>query len=105
MRVLFDQGTPVPLRRYLPHHSVTTVFEKGWSTLQNGELLLVAEQEAFEIFVTTDQNLKHQQNLANYRLTIVILTTTSWPLIERQIYDVITAIDTAKPFSLVEVRF
>jgi len=77
MRVLFDQGTPVPLRRYLPHHSVTTVFEKGWSTLQNGELLLVAEQEAFEIFVTTDQNLKHQQNLANYRLTIVILTATS----------------------------
>jgi predicted nuclease of predicted toxin-antitoxin system len=90
MRVLFDQGTPVPLRRYLPHHSVTTVFEKGWSTLQNGELLLAAEQEAFEIFVTTDQNLKHQQNLANYRLTIVILTTTSWPLIEKQIYDVIT---------------
>ena len=84
MRVLFDQGTPVPLRRYLPHHSVTTVFEKGWSTLQNGELLLAAEQEAFEIFVTTDQNLKHQQNLANYQLTIVILTTTSWPLIERQ---------------------
>jgi hypothetical protein len=77
MRVLFDQGTPVPLRRYLPHHSVTTVFEKGWSTLQNGELLLAAEQEAFEIFVTTDQNLKHQQNLANYRLTIVILTATS----------------------------
>ena len=85
MRVLFDQGTPVPLRRYLPHHSVTTVFEKGWSTLQNGELLLTAEQEAFEIFVTTDQNFKHQQNLANYRVTIVILTTTSWPLIERQI--------------------
>ena len=62
MRVLFDQGTPVPLRRYLPHRSVTTVFEKGWSALQNGELLLAAEREAFEIFVTTDQNL------ANYRV-------------------------------------
>jgi hypothetical protein len=63
MRVLFDQGTPVPLRRYLPHHSVTTVFEKGWSTLQNGELLLAAEQEAFEIFVTTDQNLNTSKTL------------------------------------------
>ncbi len=103
MRVLFDQGTPVPLRRYLPHHSVATVFEKGWSTLQNGDLLRAAEQEAFEIFVTTDQNLKHQQNLANYRLTVVVLATTSWPLIEGQINDVIAAIDTAKPFSLVEV--
>jgi hypothetical protein len=54
MRVLFDQGAPIPLRRYLSRHSVTTVFEKGWSTLQNGELLRAAEQEAFDILVTTD---------------------------------------------------
>lgn len=91
MRVLFDQGTPVPLRRYLTHHSVVTVFEKGWSTLQNGELLHAAEQEQFEIFVTTDQKLKHQQNLANYRLAIVVLMTTRWPLIESRIGNVITA--------------
>jgi len=63
MRVLFDQGTPVPLRRYLPHHSVTTVFEKGWSTLQNGELLLAAEQEAFEIFVTKTKTLNTSKTL------------------------------------------
>jgi hypothetical protein len=105
MRVLFDQGTPVPLRRYLPHHSVTTVFEKGWSALQNGELLRAAEKEAFEILVTTDQNLKYQQNLATYRLAIVVLTTTSWPVIETHIKDVITAIDAVKEFSLVEVTF
>ena len=53
---------------------------------------LLPNKRRLRYFVTTDQNLKHQQNLANYRLTIVILTTTSWPLIERQIYDVITAI-------------
>jgi hypothetical protein len=105
MRVLFDQGTPVPLRGYLPHHYVSTVFEKGWSTLQNGELLRAAEQSAFEILVTTDQNLKYQQNLATYRLAIVVLTTTSWPVIETHINNVITAIDTVKLFSLVEVTF
>ena len=65
MRVLFDQGTPVPLRRYLALHAVVTVFEKGWSTLQNGELLSTAEDEGFEVLVTTDQNLKYQQNLKN----------------------------------------
>ena len=45
MRVLFDQGTPVPLRRSLASHIVATVFERGWSTLQNGELLRAAEDE------------------------------------------------------------
>ena len=83
MQVLFDQGTPVPLRRYLTSHSVSTVFEKGWSAMQNGELLRAAEQEGFEILVTTDQNLKYQQNLANYHLAIAVLPTTSWPIIEK----------------------
>ena len=46
MQVLFDQGTPVPLRRYLALHAVAIVFEKKWSTLQNGELLRTAERPA-----------------------------------------------------------
>lgn len=105
MRVLLDQGTPVPLRRYLPHHSVVTVFEKGWSTLENGELLRAAEAEHFEILITTDQKLKHQQNLSRYRLAIVVLMTTRWPLIESRIADVVAAVDTARQGDLVEVAF
>ncbi len=77
MRVLFDQGTPVPLRRYLALHAVATVFEKGWSTLQNGELLSTAEYEGFEVLVTTDQNLRYQQNLENRQIAVVVLMTTS----------------------------
>ena len=67
------------------------MYEKGWSTLANGELLLAAEQEEFEILVTTDQNIKHQQNLANNRLAIVVLTTTSWPIIQLHLSDVSAA--------------
>jgi hypothetical protein len=52
----FDQGTPVPLRRHLAHHTVVTVFEKGWNTLQNGELLDAAEREGIAVLVTTDQS-------------------------------------------------
>ena len=54
MRILFDQGTPVPLRRYLPSHVVDTAFERGWSALQNGTLLDVAEQEGYALLITTD---------------------------------------------------
>ena len=63
MRILFDQGTPVPLRKILTSHQVETAFERSWSTLTNGELLAAAEQEGFEVFVTTDRNLQDQQNL------------------------------------------
>ena len=63
MRILFDQGTPVPLRQSLTHHEVTTAYERDWSTLKNGELLDTAEKQGFEVLVTTDSNLKYQQNL------------------------------------------
>jgi hypothetical protein len=60
MRILFDQGTPAPLRRSLTGHIVTTVFERGWSTLQNGDLLDAAEQASYDVFITTDQSLRYQ---------------------------------------------
>ena len=78
MRILFDQGTPVPLKEYLPGHSVTTAYELGWSTLRNGELLARADEQ-FDVLVTTDRNLRFQQNLAERRLAVVVLPTTSWP--------------------------
>ena len=77
MRILLDQGIPVPLRAILAGHEVSTAYELGWSTLNNGELLLAAETR-FELLVTTDQNLRYQQNLAGRRLAILVLPTTSW---------------------------
>ncbi len=91
MNILFDQGTPVPLRRALPADSVTTVYEQGWSTLQNGHLLTAAEQAGFDVFITTDQNLKYQQQLTGRRLAILVLGSTSWPRI-RQHSEVIRQI-------------
>ncbi len=77
MRVLFDQGTPVLLRRFLNSHTVTTVYEMGWSSTRNDDLLRLADQQMFEVFLTTDQNLKHQQNLTDHQIAIVVLPTTS----------------------------
>lgn len=78
MKILFDQGTPVPLRRHLIGHSVDTAFERGWSAIQNSHLLMMAEAEGYELLVTTDQNMKYQQNLHTRKLSILVLTTTSW---------------------------
>ena len=90
MRILFDQGTPVPLRRYLTSHVVDTAFERGWSALHNGALLDVAEQEGYELLMTTDQNLRYQQRLADRQLAIIVLLSTSWPRIQLRV-DMIQA--------------
>ena len=78
MKLLFDQGTPVPLRHYLLNHIVETVYEKGWSNLKNGDLLTQAETEGFDALITTDQNLRYQQNLSSRRISVVVLLTTNW---------------------------
>lgn len=104
MRVLFDQGTPVPLRESLTRHEVATAYERGWSNLTNGDLLDTAEQEAFTVFVTTDLSLKYQQNLSARRIAIVALTSTSWPRIQRAIGAVVRAIDGASEGTYTEVE-
>lgn len=104
MRVLFDQGTPAPLRKALTGHVVETAYEKGWSALQNGELISAAEGAGFEVFVTTDRNLKYQQNLRDRKLAIVVLLTTSWPRIQRALDLVCAAVDGATSGSYQEIK-
>lgn len=103
MRILFDQGTPVPLRKLLSSHQVETAFERGWSTLSNGDLLAVTDQQGFEVFVTTDRNLRGQQTFGGLRIAIVVLSSTSWPRIQRAATVVKQAIDAASPGSFKEV--
>ena len=57
MRILFDHGTPRPLRGHFPEHRIDTAAEKGWSQLGNGELLEHAERDEYDLMVTTDQNM------------------------------------------------
>jgi len=96
MRILFDQGTPAPLRNALTPHIVETAYEKGWSNLSNGDLLNAAEKDSFELFITTDQNLRYQQNLTGRNLAMLVLPTTRWPVIENHVPDVVTAVNSIK---------
>jgi hypothetical protein len=103
MRILFDQGTPVPLRQYLTEHSVTTAYEEGWSNLSNGDLLKSAEDKGYQIFVTTDRNLRYQQNLSDRQIAIVVLLSTSWLKIRMQTEKVCGVINVIKLGDYVEV--
>lgn len=75
MRILFDEGMPRALKDRLTEHQVATVQELGWSGLKNGELLKRADKQ-FDAMLTTDQNLRHQQNLKRFEISIVVFPST-----------------------------
>jgi hypothetical protein len=74
MRILLDQGTPASFGKNLSKHDVSTAYEMGWAGLDNGALLRSAEQ-SFDILITTDQNLRYQENLRGRRLAVLVLPT------------------------------
>ena len=92
MKILFDQGTPVPLRSHLAGHSIDTAYERGWASLSNGDLLDAAERDGYQILITTDQNLWYQQNLAGRQISIIVLLSTSWPHIRLRVGDIQAAV-------------
>ncbi len=103
MKILFDQGTPKPLRAALSEHEVKTAFECGWDRLENGALLAAAESDGFDVLVTTDQNLRYQQNLSGRRIAIVVLSVASWPRVSRHTQLVVNALSAIAPGTFVEV--
>ncbi|MEO7002492.1 MAG: hypothetical protein ABI068_11750 [Ktedonobacterales bacterium] len=82
-----------------------TVYERGWSTLTNGALLTAAEWAGYDLFLTTDKNLRYQQNLTGRRLAILVLGTTSWPKIQQDIGHVQSTIDAMSPGAYQEIAF
>ncbi len=105
MRVLFDQAVPVPIRPHLVGHEVRTAAEKGWDTLKNGELLTAAEQAGFDVLLTTDKNIRYQQNLSQRKIAIIVLGQQQWPKLRPHVRLVVEAVNAAVSGSYIEVDF
>jgi len=103
VRIIFDQGTPAPLRFRLGDHSVDTAAEKGWSRLSNGDLLRAVQGAGYDLFLTTDQNLRHQQAITGHPFGILVLTSTSWPRIQLKIDEIVRAVEGARHGSYKEI--
>lgn len=74
MNILLDECVPWPMHELLSGHSCTTVQRRGWGGIKNGDLLQLAEGE-FDLFITSDQGIHYQQNLAGRRIAIIELST------------------------------
>jgi hypothetical protein len=104
MLILFDHGTPRSIARWLQDHTVVEAMAQGWDQLSNGELLTAAEEAGFDVLLTTDKNIRYQQNLKGRRLAIVVLGNPQRPAVERCIDRVVAALIAATPGSYFEVE-
>ena len=80
-------------------HAVKESKAQGWDTLTNGELLKVAEEAGFDVLLTTDKNLRFQQNLQGRNLAIVVLNNSRWRLVRRALESIAATVNNAKPGS------
>ncbi len=104
MRVLFDNGTPRGVAAALSDHTVEEARSHGWDTLRNGELLDAAEAAGFDVLLTTDRNIRFQQNLTDRKIAIVVLSKGRWRLIRNKLPEIAAAVAAATPGSFIEVE-
>ena len=106
MRVLLDECVPKRLGLLLAGHAVRTVPQEGWSGKKNGELLRLMAAAGFEVLLTVDQGIPHQQNLRAAGVAVVIMFGASNQLADLAplVPDVLTALGTIQSGDVVEVR-
>jgi hypothetical protein len=103
MPILFDNGTRRGLARFLTGHSVEEARARGWEELANGELIDAAELASFEVMVTTDKNIRYQQNLEARKIALVVLEHSQWPMVKLVAENIAAIVNGAQPGSYTEV--
>lgn len=103
MRVLLDNCTPRAIASALHGHTVKECRSEGWDRLKNGELLDAAEAAGFEVFLTSDQSIRYQQNLGRRKIAVVVLRSGAWDLLRPHLERIRTAVEAAGPGSVTEV--
>jgi hypothetical protein len=104
MRILLDQGVPRGLTASLRGHEVTEARKLKWERISNGELLKLADGAGFDLLLTTDKNVRYQQNLADRKISIVVLGNSPWWLVRQHLDAIAAAVNAATPGSYTEVE-
>ena len=91
MQILFDQGVPRGLTAFLAGHQVTEARKLGWERVSNGALLRLAEDAGFDVLLTTDKNVRYQQNLRGRKISLVVLGRSPWWLVRRRLAQIVAA--------------
>jgi len=106
MKILLDECVPWPMHKFLTGHECSTAQQHGWGGIKNGDLLRLAEKE-FDLFITSDQNIRYQQNLAGRQIAILELSTNDLRRIQAAAELIQSAIAKiqAREFRQLEIQF
>lgn len=103
MKIIIDECVPHIVKKRLPERQIKSVQEMGWSGVKNGELLKLVEAE-FDIFITSDKNLRYQQNLEKREIGILLLPSNQIPIVESLLPKVDETLETIKVKDFVELK-
>ena len=104
MKILFDNGTPNTIARSLIGHEVTFARQIGWAELENGELIQRAEEAGYELLLSTDKNIRYQQNLTGRKIALVVLGNSQWPMVRLHLDKIVAAVNACMRGSYEEVE-
>jgi len=106
MKILLDECVPWPMHKFLTGHECSTAQQRSWGEIKNGDLLRLAEGE-FDLFITSDQNIRYQQNLAGRQIAILELSTNDYRRIQSAAALIQSAVATIQPreFRHLEISF
>lgn len=102
MKIILDENLPKALKRYLSAYNVTTVQEQGWSGVKNGELIARIEG-LYDVFITSDKNIKYQQNLTGRIIAILELPTNRLKVLETLIDKILVEVESISPGVYVQI--
>ena len=77
MRILIDECIDQQFRNSIPGHECQTAQYAGLAGLKNGDLLRAAESAKFDVLLTVDQGIEHQQNLSVRTIAIIVFCVKS----------------------------
>ena len=103
MKVALDEDAPEQIADHLPGHDVQSVRQLGLKGTKNGKLLDAIEAAGFSCFITCDQRMEREQNLARRAFSIFLLSTNHWPTIEPNVGKIASALDEAQPGTVTKV--
>ena len=99
-----DQNVPRPLVRFLAAHEVKRAAELGWAELRNGALLSAAEIAGFDVLLSGDKTIRHEQNMAGRKIALVYMSDNHWPIVKDYAQAIGEAVDTALPGTVTAVQ-
>jgi len=96
-RVLFDHNVPAPLEQFLKRHQIKLADELGWARLKDRELLDSAERGGFDVLLSGDKTIRHEQNMSGRKIALLYMSDHHWPIVANHVPAIDQAIEQAKP--------